>query len=128
MPTFAYVAKDKAGKIHRGRKEANNEKELTKQLQETGYWVQSVTKEGAKKKKQSPLLRFKKVKLNDLSIFCRQFATMINAGVSLVRCLSVLEQQTTNPRLKDRGARRAKPRRSRRNIVALDDVSQQHFQ
>lgn len=101
MPTFAYVAKDKAGKIHRGRKEANNEKELTKQLQETGYWVQSVTKEGAKGKKKNPLTRFKKIKLNDLAIFCRQFATMINAGVSLVRCLSVLEQQTTNSRLKE---------------------------
>lgn len=102
MPTFAYVAKDKAGKIHRGRKEANNEKELNKQLQETGYFVQSVTKEGANKgKKKNPLTRFKKVKLNDLSIFCRQFATMINAGVSLVRCLSVLEQQTTNSRLKE---------------------------
>ncbi len=100
MPTFAYVAKDNKGKIHRGRQEANNEKELTKKLQETGYWVQSVTKEGAKTKKVSPLMRFKKVKLNDLSIFCRQFATMINAGVSLVRCLSVLEAQTTNARLK----------------------------
>ena len=100
MPTFAYVAKDKAGKIRRGREEASNEKELTKKLQETGYWVQSVTKEGAKTKKVSPLMRFKKVKLNDLSIFCRQFATMINAGVSLVRCLSVLEAQTTNPKLK----------------------------
>ena len=100
MPTFAYVAKDQKGKIHRGRKEASNEKELTKQLQETGYWVQSVTKEGAKTKKPGFMMRFKKIKLNDLSIFCRQFATMINAGVSLVRCLSVLEQQTSNPRMK----------------------------
>jgi type IV pilus assembly protein PilC len=41
------------------------------------------------------------VGLKDLSIFCRQFATMINAGVSLVRCLSVLEQQTANSKLKD---------------------------
>ncbi len=99
--SFAYVAKDKAGKIHRGRKEAANEKELTKQLMETGWTVTSVTKDGAKGvKKQSPLLRFKKVGLKDLSIFCRQFATMINAGVSLVRCLSVLEQQTANPKLK----------------------------
>ena len=39
--------------------------------------------------------------LKDLSIFCRQFATMINAGVSLVRCLDVLEQQTSSARLKE---------------------------
>lgn len=102
MPTFAYVAKDKAGKIHRGRKEADNEKALTKQLQESGYWVTQVTREGANanKKKGNPLSKFKKVKLNHLSIFCRQFATMINAGVSLVRCLSVLERQTDNSKLK----------------------------
>lgn len=103
MPTFAYVAKDKAGKIHRGRMEADNEKMLTKRLQESGYWVTQVAKEGANtaKKRKNPLQAFKKVKLNHLSIFCRQFATMINAGVSLVRCLSVLEKQTTNSKLKE---------------------------
>ena len=104
MPTFAYVAKDKTGKIIRGRREADNEKSLTKQLQDSGFWVTQVAKEGEKKKgakKRSPLMAFKKVKLKDKSIFSRQFATMINAGVSLVRCLSVLERQTDNPRLKE---------------------------
>jgi hypothetical protein len=47
MPTFAYVAKDKAGKIIRGRAEADNEKMLTKRLQDSGYWVTQVAKEGA---------------------------------------------------------------------------------
>ncbi|MBV9467791.1 MAG: hypothetical protein JOZ57_00940, partial [Abitibacteriaceae bacterium] len=51
MPTFAYVAKDKTGKIHRGRAEADNEKMLQKRLQESGYWVTQVTKEGANKKR-----------------------------------------------------------------------------
>ena len=103
MPTYAYVAKDKAGKIHRGRAEANNEKMLTKKLQDSGYWVTQVTDENAagKAKKKNPLMAFKKVKLNHLSIFCRQFATMINAGVSLVRAMSVLAVQTENPRLKE---------------------------
>ena len=100
MPTFAYVAKDKAGKIHRGRAEADNEKMLNKRLEESGYWVTQVTKENVGKKK-NPLQAFKKVKLAHLSIFCRQFATMINAGVSLVRCLSVLQQQTDNSRLRE---------------------------
>ncbi|MDF2440894.1 MAG: type pilus assembly protein PilC, partial [Abditibacteriota bacterium] len=74
---------------------------LTKRLQESGYWVTQVTKEGTRGKKKNPLANFKKVKLNHLSIFCRQFATMINAGVSLVRCLSVLQAQTENSRLRD---------------------------
>ena len=50
MPTFAYVAKDKTGKIVRGRREADNEKTLTKQLQDSGFWVTQVAKEGAEKK------------------------------------------------------------------------------
>ena len=101
MAVFAYVAKDKAGKIVRGRAEADNEKALSKRLEDSGFWVTEVKKEGvAGGKKQNPLAKFKKVKLKDKSIFCRQFATMINAGVSLVRCLSVLETQTDNSRLK----------------------------
>ena len=101
MPVFAYVAKDQAGKIHRGRIEAPNEKMLQKRLQDQGFWIQSVAAEVAKKKKFNPLKAMQKVKMQQISIFCRQFATMINAGVSLVRCLSVLEKQTTNTKLKE---------------------------
>ncbi len=39
MPIFEYVAKDKAGKIHRGSAEATDEKALIKQLDNEGYWV-----------------------------------------------------------------------------------------
>lgn len=44
--------------------------------------------------------RYGKVKGKDLTMFCRQFATMIGAGVSLVRCLAVLEQQAGSAALK----------------------------
>ncbi len=101
MPVFAYVAKDQAGKIHRGRIDAPNEKMLQKRLQDQGFWVQSVAAENVKKKKFNPLKAMQKVKMQQISIFCRQFATMINAGVSLVRCLSVLEKQTQNTKLKE---------------------------
>lgn len=102
MPVFAYVAKDAKGKIHRGRIEAQNEKILTKRLQEQGFWVQTVAAESlGKKKKFNPLQFMQKVKPTAIAVFCRQFATMINAGVSLVRCLSVLEKQQINPKMKD---------------------------
>lgn len=99
MPVFVYVAKDKTGKIHRGRAEASNEKALSKRLEESGYWVSQVTKDQTGAKKGGFLL-FGRIKPDHLSIFCRQFSTMINAGVSLVRCLQVLEVQTVNERLK----------------------------
>ena len=100
MPVFAYVAKDNGGKIHRGRVDAPNEKMLTKRLTEQGFLVQSVSAEG-EKKKFNPLKAMQKVKPVQISVFCRQFATMINAGVSLVRCLSVLEKQSMNPKMKE---------------------------
>jgi len=105
MPTYAYVAKDAQGKPFKGTTDAENEKILVKRLREQGYWVTSVTKQktvakaGAKKEKRK--LFGGKVKLQHLCIFCRQFATMINAGVSLVRCLAVLEVQTQSPKLKE---------------------------
>lgn len=104
MPTFTYVAKDQAGKIVKSSSEAENEKILVKRLREQGYWVTDVkktrgaAKDGAAKK---PFTLFGRVKLGHLTVFCRQFATMINAGVSLVRCLAVLENQCTNVKLKE---------------------------
>ncbi len=101
MAVFAYITKDSSGKIHRGRIEAPNEKMLTKKLTDDGFLVQSVVAETVKKKKFNPLKMLQRVKPQQISIFCRQFATMINAGVSLVRCLSVLEKQSINPKMKE---------------------------
>jgi type IV pilus assembly protein PilC len=44
---------------------------------------------------------FKRIKLSDLVVFSRQLATMINAGLPIVRALYVLSEQTENPKLKD---------------------------
>ncbi|MEN6546852.1 MAG: type II secretion system F family protein [Armatimonadia bacterium] len=106
MATFAYVAKDKTGKEVKGTQDASNKDALIKNLRAKGLMVASVTEEKAvAKAKQKGAGGFRlfggKVNLKDLSVFCRQFATMINAGVSLVRCLDVLEQQTTSARLKE---------------------------
>jgi type IV pilus assembly protein PilC len=102
MPTFAYVARDAAGKTHRGRAEAENERNLQKRLRESGYFVTEIKREATARpgQKKGFLTGFQKVKLHHLSLFCRQFATMINAGVSLVRCLAVLEQQTPSARMR----------------------------
>lgn len=43
----------------------------------------------------------KKVKIKDLTVFARQFATMINSGVSITRALGILTEQTTNPTLRE---------------------------
>ena len=107
MAVYSYVAKDALGKVHKGSTEAENEQVLVRGLREKGFWVQKVTEERAAPAEQAARPRrggfaiWGRVSGRDLSIFCRQFATMMNAGVSLVRCLSVLEEQTTSLRLRE---------------------------
>jgi type IV pilus assembly protein PilC len=107
MAVYSYVAKDALGKIVKGQSEAENEQMLVRRLREKGYWVQKVVQEQAAETFAAPAQRrqfnialFSRVSGKDLATFCRQFATMVDAGVSLVRCLAVLEEQTTSYRLK----------------------------
>lgn len=99
MPTFQYTVRDSTGAIRSGTSEAENQDILRRRLQEQGFQVSDV-KQTADAKKQPAGGGWGRVKLNDLSIFCRQFSTMIDAGVSLVRALDVLGEQTANPKLK----------------------------
>jgi type IV pilus assembly protein PilC len=107
MATYNYVAKDALGKVITGTSEAENEQILVRRLREKGYWVQKVnpaktaSRQQAKPKSGSGMgASFGRVSGRDLAVFCRQFATMIDAGVSLVRCLSVLEEQSGSARLR----------------------------
>ena len=101
MPVFSYTATDDTGRKIQGSAEAETREELVTRLAQTGIKIQQI-KETKGKMVQSKAKgsMFRRVGLRDLSIFCRQFSTMINAGVSLVRCLTVLESQTRNPNLK----------------------------
>jgi type IV pilus assembly protein PilC len=106
MATYNYVAKDSLGKVITGTTEAENEQILVRRLREKGYWVQKVTAARAAARpqtgaKKAPLFAgIGRVTGRDLSVFCRQFATMIDAGVSLVRCLAVLEEQSSSGKLR----------------------------
>ena len=88
------------GAMRTGTSEAENQDILKKRLQEQGFTVNDVKQTGKDQKEERQGGGWGKVKLNDLSIFCRQFSTMIDAGVSLVRALDVLGEQTQNPKLK----------------------------
>jgi type IV pilus assembly protein PilC len=97
MPAFEYTVEDSSGARRKGTSEAENEDILRRRLTNQGLRVLEVKQTKAKKKASTSNV---KIKLNELSIFCRQFSTMIDAGVSLVRCLSVLQEQTVNPKFK----------------------------
>lgn len=96
MPTFAYTFRDAAGTVRSGTSEAESAETLRRRLQEQGFTVTEVRQIRA----QRPGGGWGRVKLSDLAIFCRQFSTMQDAGVSIVRSLDVLSQQTQSPKLR----------------------------
>jgi len=101
MPTFAYTVRDNTGTVRQGKLEGENDQVVARRLREQGFQVQQIKQTRAEKKAGTPgKFSFGRVKLKDLSVFCRQFSTMIDAGVSLVRCLNVLQEQCPSPKLK----------------------------
>lgn len=77
--------------------DAETEDILRKRFEEQGFVITEVTMIKAKSAKTKT---YGRVKLVHLSVFCRQFSTMVDAGVSLVRCLDVLSRQTQDVKLK----------------------------
>ncbi len=95
--TYSYRVRDRQGKIITGKLEADNEAAVSQRLREMGYFVIGVEEERVPiSKKEIRLLR-PRVKPKDITVFTRQFATMINAGLPLVKCLSILSEQTESP-------------------------------
>lgn len=97
MPVYSYTFRDATGGSQKGTAEAESEEILRKRFDEQGLTITEITMIKARGKKQKS---YGKVKLTNLSVFCRQFSTMVDAGVSLVRCLDVLGQQTQDPKLR----------------------------
>jgi type IV pilus assembly protein PilC len=98
MPVYSYTFKDAAGGLQKGTAEADSEEALRNRFGEQGLEIVEVTL--LKKAGKSAVKRTGKVKLGNLAVFCRQFSTMVDAGVSLVRCLDVLSRQSQDPKLK----------------------------
>lgn len=100
--TYAYQVRDRGGKVISGKLDAENQSAVASKLKEMGYAPISIKESsgGMKKDLKIPGFGTKSVKLKDLAIFSRQFATMINAGLSLIRGLNILTEQTESAELK----------------------------
>src|SRR3954471_315530 len=98
--TFEYSVRDKAGKLVSGTLEADSQAAVATRLKSMGYAPVSIRSAKAGVNKEIKIPGFgKKVKLKDLAVMSRQFATMINSGLSLLRALSILSEQTENKEL-----------------------------
>jgi len=97
--SFAYKVRTKEGRVLEGKMEAAGEGAVASRLRQQGMTPIQITKDSKASLKMEIRIREPKVKLKDLAIFSRQFATMINAGLSLLRTLNILSEQTENPTL-----------------------------
>ena len=102
MPTtFAYKVRDQSGKLVEGQLEAEDANLVVGKLRQMGYTPIAVEAKHDNKLKADikiPGLSGR-VKMKDVAVFSRQFATMINSGLSLIRSLAILADQTENEEL-----------------------------
>ena len=120
MNTFTYKALDARGAAAGGQIDGDSKVAVAAALRNRGLTVLDLNE--AKKS----LLQIElggRVKPKDLTVFSRQFATMVNSGLSMLRCLYVLEEQTENKKLaKVVGAVRADVEAG----IALSDALEKH--
>ncbi len=94
MAQFNYKVMDKNGKVKKGTVEAVNTDKAREKLKSEGYIIQDIKEQGAGGKK-----RGKKVKDKDLAVFCKQFVSVLNAGVTIITALEMMSEQMDNKSL-----------------------------
>lgn len=99
MSTYVFKAIDLAGGKARGEVEADSKQAVADQLKARGLVVLDVSDKH--KSKEIELSFLKRVPLPELAVFSRQLSTMITSGMSILRALYVLEEQTQNKFLKE---------------------------
>jgi len=97
MPLYQYEAIDAAGNTIRGTLTADNRDAVIQRMRELRYQPVNITigREGAGGRGLGKA--FQSVKLKELVVFTRQFATMIDAGLPILKCLDILALQAKNP-------------------------------
>ncbi len=97
MSTYTFKAMDLAGAAMRGQVEAETKQAVSDQLKARGLVVLDVGEKHASR--ELNLTMFERVKLSDLAVASRQLATMVSSGMTILRALYVLEEQTENKKL-----------------------------
>jgi len=96
LPKFNYDVADRTGKETRGSIEADSKEKALTDLRQKGLTVISMAEQSALSRDVSLSIFQKKPKPRDLSVFCRQFVSIIDAGVSVIQALEMLAEQTQN--------------------------------
>jgi type IV pilus assembly protein PilC len=100
MATYAFKALDLAGAASKGQIEASDKQAVAAQLRSRGLIVVDI-EERTPATATDLLARFSRIKADDLVIATRQLATMVQSGMSLLRALYVIEEQTESEKLRE---------------------------
>ncbi|WP_430015165.1 type II secretion system F family protein [Microcystis protocystis FBCC-A270] len=100
MPTFVAQVKSSSGKVFQEKVEAMSPDHARMILKAKYAAVGKVKKAGGEIDLSSLELIFAKISIKDKAVFSRQFSVMINAGVPIMRCLGVLGDQSSNPKMR----------------------------
>ena len=94
--TFAYKVKDRAGRLVEGKLEAENAQLVVGKLRSMGYVPIEIEQQGGASLSRDLTIPFlsNRVKLKEVAVFSRQFATMIDSGLTLLRALAILAEQS----------------------------------
>ncbi len=100
MATFTYKARNWDGKIVSAEMEGESKEVCISKLREKGYFVTQISEKKGGGGGIPGLNWEKSVSSQSVSVFARQFSTMISSGVPLVRCLTILQSQEENSTFK----------------------------
>jgi type IV pilus assembly protein PilC len=98
--TFAFRAMDLAGANTAGEVEAESKAQVTEQLRQRGLIVLDVSEKSEPFKVEQLWQTWKGIDMRELSVFSRQFATLVASGMPMLRTLHTLEEQTQDERIK----------------------------
>ncbi|MDF2537646.1 MAG: hypothetical protein K0S76_667 [Herbinix sp.] len=99
MPKFQYKAMNMTGRTMEGVYEAPNQQSVIEMIRQKSFYHLEV-KEIVERKDMKEIELFTKIRSKNISIYCRQFSSILKAGIPLIKCLNMLAGQTENKPLK----------------------------
>ncbi|SNX55340.1 type II secretion system F family protein [Thermoanaerobacterium sp. RBIITD] len=100
MPVYSYKVKDSDGNLITGTLELESKTVCIDNLKQKNYYILDIKEKEEKKDIFESINSSRKVKVKDIAVFCRQFATLINAGLPIVTSLATMVEQVENKKLK----------------------------